>query len=564
MKLKIVPIVFASIFLLLNTASASLTFSPDNGVAFSASDNIHNLPQLYSSLVGVYGQSYTDQNIMTQVSPGVWWISTGLMIPESETKFYINGSTCSELLIGKNIKGASLFGYPVIDHTKLICWVSGAPASFSQSGTITLYNPIHDTIMNNFQLVTLTGLSYCSVYNLSMDSTKYYLTFPKADYITVDNITITNGDPVYGSGLKNFDVNNCVFSNISTKNTGDYTNPATGSYGLSFSGSNNIVKDCIFNGSSWSTFNIFTGSAENPSNNTIINVTVINSGHNGFEVEGNDSTFKNISVYNSNAHNFFQVGKQNWQKMSVNNTYENIYSYNPGTTGMKISEGSDNISVINYTANLTTVNSIGLSIDDCSNATLINCTVNGNKKGLCGVQLTRWSGTFYYDKDHTIIDPNFYNCTYTDIYDYYSTNLHIINSQESIISSNGDYTSYYYPNITVKNSQGQPVQDAVITVNTSALNGLGKYQKSFFTDSNGKLYDNGNRSNWLAIPDVIGNESSTIYCSTNITAAKNGQTDSTTVDPSNSWYSPNPASFKGPEIVLTLDTDSSVLGTFSS
>jgi hypothetical protein len=503
---------------------------------------------------------------MTQVSEGVWWISTGLIIPDSETKFYINGSTCSELRIGKNINDVSLSGYPIVNNTKLVCWVSGASGSFSQSGTITLYNPIHDTSMNNFQLVSLSGLSYCSVYNLSLDSTKYYLTFPKADYITVNNITITNGDPVYGGGLKNFDVNNCVFSNISTRNTGDYTNPATGSYGLSFSGSNNIVKDCIFNGSAWSTFNIFTGDTDNPSNNTIMNVTVINSGHNGFEVEGNNSTFKNISVYSSNAHNFFQVGKQDWQKMSVNNTYENIYSYNPGTSSFKISEGSDNITVKNIT-----IIGNGFEIDDASNSTVINCSQDGNAPikpyDQCGYRTTIWSGYFSYNRDHTVIDSSFTNNVYVGIYQVICQSLHIINCDYTHIVSDryhpNDYTTYYYPNITVKNLQGVPVQNAVITVNTSALNGFGKSQKSFFTDSKGKLYSYGNRTNWLAIPDVIGNESSTISCITNITAAKNGKMDSTTVDPISSWYSPNPASLKGPEIVLTLDTDSSVPGTYS-
>jgi hypothetical protein len=115
----------------------------------------------------------------------------------------------------------------------------------------------------------------------------------------------------------------------------------------------------------------------------------------------------------------------------------------------------------------------------------------------------------------------------------------------------------------VKNLQGLPVQNAVITVNTSALNGFGKSQTSFYTDSNGKLYSYGNRTNWLAIPDQIGNETSTTYCITNITASRSGKTNSTTADPSSSWYSPNPASLNGSEIVLTLDTNSSVSETYS-
>jgi hypothetical protein len=571
MKFKIVLIVFAGFFLLTNTTSASVIYSSEGGVTYSASDNIQNLPQLYSSLVEVYNQSYTDQNIMTQVSPGVWWISTGLIIPESAIKFYINSSTCSELRVGVNSRSGSIYGYPIIDNTKLVCWVDGAPADFNYSGRFEVVNnPFHDVTINNFQKIVCYNMSHKSFYNISVENMKYFFSFqPVVESCTINNVTIKNGDRVYGCGFRYVYANNCTFSNITTENIADYTNPSAASYAFAFNGCNNIVKDLYLNGSGWSTFLITIGRGYTPEeisdNNTVSNVTVLNAGHNGFEMQGDNSTIKNVSVYNSTLHNFFQVGTQEDYRQSRNNTYEHIYSYNPGSTSFKLSEGSDNITVKNSTFIGT-----GFSVDDCSNITIINCTQDGdapNKPGnQFGYQASCFSGNFYYDCDQTLIDTTFQDNSYTDIVLVIVNNQRIINCYGNfLLYGNGydrDVKRYYYPNLTVKNSQGSPVQNAVITTNTTSVNGFGKDQATFYTDSNGKLYDSGNRTNWLAIPDTYTDNSGEITYITAITATKNCTTDTEIVDPSSSWYSPDPSSLRGPEIVLTLDTDdSSVPGT---
>jgi PKD repeat protein len=155
--------------------------------------------------------------------------------------------------------------------------------------------------------------------------------------------------------------------------------------------------------------------------------------------------------------------------------------------------------------------------------------------------------------------------TYTGVYLYSGTGIKFVNYNGAFVRFNGDYTTYYYPSLIVKASDGTPIQGAAITVNTSAVNGFGKIQTTFYTDSNGKLYDSGNRSNWLAIPDQKVDSSATTSYVTKITATKNGKTVYATVDPSSSWYSQNPASLQGSEIVLNLDaTGSSPVANFKS
>jgi hypothetical protein len=390
------------LILLCGTVAAVPSYGSTYGISFSATDNIHDIPQLYSALVGVNGQSYTDQNIMKQVSSGVWWISTGLVVPQGSS-FYINSSTCSELRLGvtKDSNTYSLSGYPIVNDVKLVCYVSGNPATFDNCGSIVIHKPVHDTIFNNFKSISFPDLSYCSFYNIACDSTRYYMSFPNADHLTINNITMTNSAPVGGGGLQGFVCNNCIISNIKTSNTGDYRNPTTGSYGLSFSGSNNVVHDCVLNGSSWSTFNIFnSNTGDHANNNTVYNLVILNSGHNGFENEGNNSNFKNITSKYSHQINFLQKGTTAISRMSVNNVYDKLVSVDAGTAGMKITEGSDNINVLN-----STFTGYGYEIDDCSNASIIQSSVNGKNSDLYGVQLTTWSPcNFVYDKDQAIVN----------------------------------------------------------------------------------------------------------------------------------------------------------------
>lgn len=118
---------------------------------------------------------------------------------------------------------------------------------------------------------------------------------------------------------------------------------------------------------------------------------------------------------------------------------------------------------------------------------------------------------------------------------YYADSM----SKEGIVfypGYNNDYTKYWYGDIHVVNATGSPVEDAIITANTSSRNGYGKVQSVYLTDSTGRLYDNGNRSNWMAIPEKFRNDSGIIYYTPEINVSSGEFTQSYVVDPDYRWY----------------------------
>jgi PKD repeat protein len=556
-------LVILTIFLILSisTASATVSYSSSGGITWASSDNIHDVPGLYTALCTRYTPATIDSSVLSQVSTGVWWSRYSFNVPSGGT-FYINNTTCSELRLGVS-NGGSLIGYPIINNTKLVCYVSGAPATFDNCGQIILYVPLNNTIANNFYGLQFDNLAHVTIQNVSMNSTRNCIKLNYPQFVNMDHITVTNSstNPSHApSGIFIDTGINCVLSNITTYKTGNYQNPATSSYGLVMYVFNTVVKDSYFDNMGWSGINVMQISNNYSNNNTFYNVTVDHSGHNGFENEGNNSTFVDIKVSNSVAHNIFQIGRDQYGRPSANNVWRNVTSINPGTSGFHISEGSTNT-----TAENITITGNGFETDDTDNATAINITQDGNAahRGEYGYRYTVWSSTnFGFCKDNVLIDGRFKNNTYGDVGQligercrYINCNLENNFALYDYYTINSYYT-YYYPNITVKNLQGRPVQNAVITVNTSALNGYGKSQTSYYTDSNGRLQTYGNRTNWLAIPDIYYYNHVTTSYLTTITASKAGKSVSSTVNPSGSWYSTDPMQLASPTLNMVLDVSS--------
>jgi PKD repeat protein len=185
---------------------------------------------------------------------------------------------------------------------------------------------------------------------------------------------------------------------------------------------------------------------------------------------------------------------------------------------------------------------------------IVNCSVTNPPGSYCAYVAKNFDWQGFTPYDNVFVDL-IGNTTFEHQTAYRTV---LINTHYGDMSmSDGSYYTYYYPNITVKNLAGNPVSGASITFNTTAKNGYGNNQTTYTTDSNGKLYSSGNRTNWAAIPyqyRVYSPSSTTTYTSL-ITASKEGETDTAVTTPSASWYSSDPSDPQGSEIVLTLDVD---------
>jgi len=557
--IKKLVLLFLILFASVGCAQAGVTYGgvDDRSIYITQPTAVNNLPSLYADLVGTYGESETQNNILNEVSPGVWRCSK-LTIPEN-VPFYINSSTATEVRLMSNYRDWAIEGYPILDNTKIVGWdrTNDTQKGFLNTAQLVIYTPIHDVEMESFREIYCGysvehGVSHQDYYNITVRKCRVGLSF-YGDNLTVNNITIRDNSPQNGNGIYSTLVDDSIFSNISCINVSDPANGPLGydnAYAIYFVGSNNILRDVYVLNASWSAVNI--GGYDNGCENiTCENMTVIGSGHNVFEVELNNSTFRNITLSNGYNHGFFEVGRYETGKIIGGNVYENVHVSNVGSYGMYFDEGSHNSIVRN-----STFSGNGIYCLNSRNETIINCTQSGAPQlGAVFSKISEYGDGYFYCDNHTLIDSSFSNNFQYDIWSELGTNISVINNEyTSIAAASGqDITVYYYPNIIVENLTGIPVSNAVITINTTAKNGNGAIQSEFITDESGKLYNAGNRSNWLSVPDfkLIGS-TSTSYITT-VTATKSGQTDSEIINPDNTWYSENIQSLSSPETVLVLD-----------
>ncbi|MGE5317071.1 MAG: PKD domain-containing protein [Chloroflexota bacterium] len=530
---------------------------------------VYDFPSLYTDLVSTYGESYTKENILNETSPGVWRCAAIIDLPQ-DVPFYINSSTANEVHMMRDHTGAyCLTGYPIVNNTKIIGWdrTTDQPSNYigvygqTVCASVSIHHQFHDVRFENLLSVNAGGTDH-TYYNVSTWHVNTGLSFGAGDNMTGYNISLTDGAPAIAGDLGGFVVtgsNNSTFYDIYVNNISDPSLGSTCSYGFYQSGRNSYFHDIYINGTGYTGVNVGGIDGANSSNDTFENITVNLTGHNGFEVELNNSVFRNITVSNSSNFNFFQAGRVETNKTVGGNVYESIHSSYPGGHGIVLGEGSFNTTILN-----STFNGKGIYFSTSDNCSAINCT----QSGITGAGNANLF--YYYDNGNPLyrycINNSFIDCHISDNhnldfhFDEGATIFSFINTYSTwtdkimFVSTTHKVTRYYYPNVVVKNTAGQPIKDAIITLNETARNGHNKIQSEFISDENGKLYDSGNRSNWLAVPEYYFSSSLWAENITTITATKNGLTDSEIINPDTTWYSANPASLSGPEIVLTLDT----------
>lgn len=543
--LILLSLVFSSI----SITNASVTYnSDDQTISVKGTDEVNNISTLYSVLVQTYGENYTKENLLIETSPKKWECKKKISVPYQSDIFWINNTDVEELKIDytKTYK-QSLTGYIELRDVKLISWnpTGSRPYTFAErGGNIILYKEAHDVEFSNFDLVyfgyqygdSIKDLNYT---NLSLNNMGKGLSFQNSTNITVNNIIIRDGDPTYGGGITFCQMNDSSLSNITVLNASDYTNPATGAYGIYIKGGNNTIQDVYINGTAWSS-SLVAGD-----NYTMHNITIVNSGHNGFETQTDNSYFENITVSNSNAINVFQIGHQKQRTPSVNNVYKNIYSNSHSTCGFYIAEGSCNTTVIN-----AILKNVGFEILDSNNATLINCTQTNSIQG-CVITKYFYDRVepFYNSENNTIIDSILLNNSYKGIWVYHGNTTKVLNSK--YISSRIDIGSlevYHYVDIIVNDSLGLSVENTAVKINNECyslikpVNGYGK-EMTIFPIKDGKSHlPNDNRANSPAIAEFYKDRNNTYILSyTAAITTQDGRTVSLSgITPDSSWYRPDP------------------------
>lgn len=293
---------------------------------------------------------------------------------------------------------------------------------------------------------------------------------------------------------------------------------------------------------------------------------VQNGGHNGVDVRADYVYMDNVSSSGYNLAN-----GQPWAVAATSHsTFKNIVI---DGKGFIFASGENNTleNVVIRNARSTSGGTIDriFGVNNQHNSTIINMVLESKTHTIQDVMELYLLSSEYpllfpeYQgvSDLTLIDVDLSlaQSTGADIRIFNAKDTRLINANVTLTyDGSAPYSStsvYWYPNIRVLNTAGQPVEGASITVNTTARNGYGNVQTTYYTDSNGRLYNSGNRTNWLAIPDYDRDKSGVTqsYIST-ITATKDGHTDSVSnVDPDSTWYSNDTSNLQSPLVSFVLD-----------
>jgi hypothetical protein len=224
------------------------------------------------------------------------------------------------------------------------------------------------------------------------------------------------------------------------------------------------------------------------------------------------------------------VGSGIYANIMINGLFENL-SFIGGQKALMFYV-TENITVINSTTSNITAYSVTLGTTD---------TVTFKGQG--------WTNnTKLVDCEHGV------DGVPTEMYYAYNTSLINYNETSFVFGAGyAEWESYQYFNARVINITGYPVANAILTANLTARNGYGDIQSTFYTDGSGYI-DTDNRTNRMAILDYYRNNSGTTQYDVNVTATKDGQTDSQIVT-MDGTYSANTSTggLSGTLYTFTLD-----------
>jgi len=545
-------------------------------ITMNASAYVTHSPCSYNSVNPLNEQNnriiiHKDQNVnltwlegqinnasMLSHSGKTWFLNSSLTLDDAT--MFINSSECDTLYISNMINGThygtmGLVGKFYVADVTIKSWnytSSSVPDCLStdfvhtdQQDLIIDGGSLNNSTLEGLHRVTLNSVSDTRIQHLRMNNSYGGFILVACSNIIADDLIMDN---FYKAGgvARAFQVtggHDIHVSNLSG-------NISAG--GVVFQAADNCTMENIYvNEAGWMGIEVDGGG----NNCSIKNVIVKNAFHNGMDIHGASNLYvENVSVYDSESNNCILTCSGSPVKKSWNITINGFYTHNSTNFGDGITISSlgssypdaENITITNFTSD---GDHQALETAGVNNLTVINMTCKNNNNGFFGNQRTN---------NTTFIDSSLSGSA-NGIALYNLININLINTYFTspvIYNPTCSYTTNYYPNLLVYDSLSNGIQNAQITANTTVKNGYGKNQTSFYTDNSGKLYDSGNRSNWMALPEKRVDYSGTITYNSSITASKSGHSNSTVIAPSSKWYSPNPASLQGTKIVLSIDVDS--------
>jgi hypothetical protein len=531
-----------SIFLIICTISiASATHSYSNGVYTVSNENV-NLEKLASDI---------NNPSIVRNEGSTWYVNCG--IRASNSNIYFNNS---KIILGSSIEGGSLY----CDDTQISCYNFNTKKYLTRTDNGPVLEPDYffakNTRLEGFSHLKTnykTGqiIDGLAIYNFSDELGAVFV--PPCKSVTFKNFVLNT---VSGCGIWIEGTTDFALENADIQHCGRYDIGGVGSGG-----------ETSYDGIA------IAGYSKTPNKNTVLrNVFVNDSSYGALNIEGDGSVY-GIHGYNVTtgwaAHNSCDLHG------GSGHYFDGLVCFNGMEQAALLITGYDstfkNLKLSNVRGNCLELDSpTSGGSDYCYNNTFENVELSGSVRG---AQLLASHGNKFINVTSTNApdEPGIYLGTYDDsgtwfspkntiIVDYSGSNVAWLEGGSNNVFINpkwsrldyqgGDYWTYYYPDIVVKDSDGNPVKGATVTFSTDSKNGYGDSKKSFVTDSSGKL--GGSRANWAAIPYQHNSKSGSQTYKTTITAFLSGQSKSIDVTPSGAWYSASHEALAGPLQTITL------------
>ena len=557
MRVISIIVLVAVLLLMCGTASAYIQYRPaTNQIQIYLETTSANMSVIDAALEiqndPTYGGPYPD--VVTYNETGQYWIVNAFInlagtvtLDISDTNVRFNNTVNQNGILGST-------------DTTLIIKNSSLMSVTDSSGTTanTNYATMEKIEAYNVSIEDVSFSYFDHVYVSANDKVYDKLTFVGCDSDVFlvrlsDNITVSNSEffDSVGTHLRVYSSSNVTIHDIVSTNAGDYTSPATGRHNVVIGddvAGREVVNFEIYNvtasGAGWSS--IDTESNANTRNGYIHNCTVINSGHNAFDIHGGfNITLYDCTATDSDAENFMITSGDTSQDNTGNITLENCNSI--GAAGYKVS-GVNTFKILNCTA--TNPNVQPLSMLKALDGFISNFKSSG---GTTGAVLQWDTTTNTPSRNISIINSDFGG----DVELYNAYDICIVNTNNTVYSGAGNhnYTVLYPLNVRVLNTEGQPVDNAMITVTAStfSLNGFGETVTTAYTDSTGKL----NESQLIYVADFLRDSSAGYtYYIVDVTASKDGETDSElAINPDATWRSSDIDNLNGTLYILILDVE---------
>jgi hypothetical protein len=547
---------FLLIFLMTGIASASITLT-DQDSTISLSDTVISVPDLYDYIVKAKGMGVAHAQYIEKVEPGVWHIK-GFVKSSNNGKLVFHSEHGNELRISRTFSpgGTSFLASVDFRDVTIRQWNAATDQpiaaidsmrwhflsnSYFEGVTFHTFNRIYfgDTAVGG----AVTNVTLKDVY-----MTDWYRDVRlRGTYFTLYNVSMVDSHDLWHTERAGF--RSCITSNSTYENI--YVNPfktfpkgasdSTGSYGIQASGTFDVYRNIHIENTTYSGF--VTGG----NYNQYYNVTIHNSDHNQIEIRENNAIWDGVRVTGGvpgapgTQSGILVARATSSSPRGENVTVKNVYMYNYGQGGWLKTDG-DLEPLVNYRfENITSMYGptylFGLQDSVFKNVTLYQA----NSRGDAGWQYSRSTTGNHPTKNVTLIDVSIDSGKH---YMYFSSaDIILANLKHRTFGSGHTGTSYYvyYPlDVKVTNTEGSPVQNALVTISSDVcvIDSKGTQKNTASTDIRGRL----SADDVFYVADFrrVMSSAYTYYTHT-LSASKDGKYNvSFEVDPESTWYCENP------------------------